>query len=119
VIKYRYEREAEAIRVGEHSSDGSPVRYRLFYVTNPGTVQDIVSRWTDTEFEGQTGRIAGQAIDKNSGTPIPNLLITAGGHQVYSKSDGSFLIEGLPPGVHNLVLTQSMVHFDHSSKEHR
>ena len=103
VIKYRYEREAEAIRVGEHNSDGSPVRYRLFYVTNPGTVQDIVSRWTDTEFEGQTGRIAGQAIDKNSGTPIPNLLITAGGHQVYSKSDGSFLIEGLPPGVHNLV----------------
>ena len=103
VIKYRYEREAEGIRVGEHNSDGSPVRYRLFNVTNPGRVEDIVSRWTDTEFIGQTGRIAGQAIDKNSGKPIANLLITAGGHQVYSKSDGSFLIEGLPPGVHNLV----------------
>jgi len=103
VIKYRYEREAEGIRVGEHNSDGSPVRYRLFNVLNPGRVEDIVSRWTDTEFIGQTGRIAGQAIDKNSGKPIANLLIAAGGHQVYSKSDGSFLIEGLPPGVHNLV----------------
>ncbi len=34
---------------------------------------------------------------------IPGLLIEAGGQQTLSASDGSFLLEGLPPGIHNLV----------------
>ncbi len=103
-VKYRYERQSGTARVGEHVSDGRPVRYRLYHVEGPGTVEDVVSRWTDTPFGGPTGRIKGQATDAETGAPLPGLLVTAGGAQAFTASDGSFLIEGLPPGVHNLVV---------------
>jgi hypothetical protein len=103
VIKYRYERQAGSIRVAEHLSDGSPVRYRLYYVQGQGAVEDVISRWTDTSYEAQRGRVRGEAKDAETGQPIPNLLVVAGGAQAITTSDGSFLLEGLPPGVHNLV----------------
>lgn len=103
VIKYRYSREGATSLVDEHVSDGRQVRYRLYHVDGPGTVQDVISRWTDTQFDQPTGRISGQATDSANGQPIPNLLITAGGAQALTASDGSFLLEGLPPATHNLV----------------
>jgi Glycoside Hydrolase Family 113/Carboxypeptidase regulatory-like domain len=103
VIKYRYTRQG-AIIVDEHLSDDRPVRYRLYHVEGPGVVQDVVSGWTDTQFTGAKGRISGQITDATNGLPIPNLLITAGGAQALTMSDGSFLLEGLPPGTHNLVI---------------
>lgn len=104
IIKYRYERQTGNTRVSEHAADGSPIRYRLFYVTGPGKVVDYISRWTDTEFEDSTGRIMGKVLDQDTGQPIPNLLAVAGGIQTTTKSDGSFILEGLPPGIHNLVI---------------
>lgn len=103
IVQYRYERQAEGITVAEHVSDGSPVRYRLYHVEGPGTVEDVVGRWTDTVFETPTGRVIGRATDASTGQAIPNLLVTAGGQQTLTISDGSFLLEGLPPGIHNLV----------------
>ncbi len=102
-LKYRYTRLAPAAMVEEHVSDGRQMRYRLYHVEGPGVVQDVVTRWTDTEFEGETGRISGQALDSVTGQPITNLLIIAGGAQALTTSDGSYLLEGLPPGTHNLV----------------
>jgi hypothetical protein len=102
-VKYRYSRQAPAAMVEEHVSDGRQMRYRLYHVEGPGTVQDVVTRWTDTKFEGPTGRISGQALDAQTGQPITNLLIIAGGAQALTASDGSYLLEGLPPGTHNLV----------------
>jgi hypothetical protein len=102
-VQYRYERESAATRVNEHVSDGRPVRYRVYHVEGPGSVQDVVSRWTDTPFSGPTGRIMGVAVDGASGQPIANLLVTAGGAQTLTTADGTFIIEGLPEGVHNLV----------------
>jgi hypothetical protein len=103
VVKYRYERQGDQLRVAEHTSDGSPVRYRMYVANAPGGVDDVVSRWTDTEFNQPTGRIVGQAVDSETGQPVPNVLVAAGGAQTFAKADGSFLIEGLPPGIHNLV----------------
>jgi hypothetical protein len=103
-VKYRYERQSGTARVIEHISDGRPVRYRLYHVEGPGTVQDVVSRWTDTRFDGPTSRIKGQVTDAETSAPLPGLLVMAGGAQAFTTSDGSFLIEGLPPGVHNLVV---------------
>jgi hypothetical protein len=103
VIKYRYERQAGSAQVAEHFTDSSPVRYRLYQVNGPTTVVDIVSQWTDTLYSGSTGRIMGEAIDVDTGQGIPNLLIEAGGAQTISDSNGSFVIEGLPPGIHNLI----------------
>jgi hypothetical protein len=103
VVQYRYERQADSIRVAEHLSDGSAVRYRMYQVLGQGSVDDVISRWTDTAFEGPSGRIMGNAAEFTTGAPIPNLLVIAGGAQTFTASDGSFLLEGLPPGVHNLV----------------
>jgi hypothetical protein len=102
VVKYRYTRQGATL-AQEHFSDGRSVRYRLYYVQGPGLVQDVLNRWTDTSFTGQSGRIAGQVISASDGSPIPNILVTAGGCQVYTHADGSFLIEGLLPGTQNLV----------------
>lgn len=103
VVKYRYARQDDHI-AEEHTTDGRPVRYRLYRVDGPGTVHDVISKWSDTDYNGSTGRIMGQVTDIDSGEPVPNLLVTAGGAQTTSASNGEFLIEGLPPGVHNLVL---------------
>jgi len=102
-LKYRYSRQATVAMVEEHVSDGRQMRYRLYYVGGPGVVQDVVTRWTDTQYQGPTGRISGQALDAQTGQPIPHLLVVAGGSQALTTSDGSYLLEGLPPGTHNLV----------------
>jgi hypothetical protein len=102
-VKYRYSRQGD-ILAEEHTTDGRAVRYRMYQVEAPGEVHDVISRWNDTSFEGLTGRISGTAIDAITGTAIPGLLVTAGGSQVYTAGDGTFYIEGLPPGVHNIVV---------------
>jgi len=101
-VKYRYSRQGE-ILAEEHTTDGRPVRYRLFYVINPGEAHDVVARWNDTLYSGPTGRITGKIVNE-AGLPTPGALIAAGGAQAFTSGDGSFLIEGLPPGTHNLVV---------------
>ncbi len=103
LITYRYERMNDSIPVAEHLSDNTAVRYRLYHVEGPGSVTDIVSRWTDTELMVPTGRIIGMIKDATDNTPVPSIMVSAGGFQTITSSDGSFLIEGLPSGVHNLV----------------
>jgi hypothetical protein len=105
LVTYRYERQTATAPVSEYTANGTPVRYRLYHVEGPGNVEDIVSRWTDTASNWPSGRIKGKVIDNSTGELIPNLLITAGGNQVITAYDGSFLFEGLPPGIHNLVVT--------------
>ncbi len=103
VIKYRYLR-GEYPFVVEYTATGLQTRYRMYHVTSPGIVQDIVPAWTDLRYSGPTGRIKGQVINPDNNTPIPSALIIAGGFQTLTASDGTFLLEGLPPGVHNLVV---------------
>jgi hypothetical protein len=101
-IKYRYARQGTYL-AEEHTSDKRPVRYRMVHVEGPGRLQDVISAWSDTAFSGPTGRIMGTTTDAESGAAIPNLLVSAGGVQAITASDGAFLLEGLPPGTHNLV----------------
>lgn len=102
VVKYRYTRQG-TIPFEEHTSDGRQVRYRMVYVEAPGTIQDTVTRWTDSAYFGSLGRIQGKVNDQQTGQPLANILVAAGGGQTLTASDGSFLIEGLPPGIHNLI----------------
>ena len=102
VVKYRYSRQGD-ILAEEHISNGRPVRYRLYHVEAPGEIYDVITRWNDTRFEGSTGRITGTLTDVQDGAPTPGILIAAGGAQTLTNSEGQFLIEGLPPGTHNLV----------------
>jgi len=102
VVKYRYTRQSE-VTVQEHFTDGRPVRYRMAYISASGVVDDIISRWTDTLSSVQTGRLIGEVLDQASGYPIGGILIAAGGAQTLTAADGTFRIEGMPVGKHNVV----------------
>lgn len=102
VVKYRYERSNDGF-FQEYLTSGDPVRYRLYYVEGPGEVHDIVSRWQDSSAPAQTGRIVGNVFDESTGRPVSDILITAGGARALTAPDGSFILNHLPVGEHNLV----------------
>ena len=102
LLKYRYVRQG-TYSVLEHTSDGRPVRYRMFHATAPALIQDVIGRWTDTQFNLSHGRITGRAVRVDDSQPISNLLVTASGLQTWTAQDGSFVLEGVPNGTHNLV----------------
>jgi len=103
VVKYRYERRAPDGSVHlEGLTDGSISRYRLIFVAGNMTIEDAVARWDDTAYDGAVGRIFGRITDPK-GNPIPDMMIAAAGMRTFSLADGSFLLEGVSAGVHNLV----------------
>ncbi len=102
MVKYRYLRQS-ALPILEDDSAEKAVRYRLYSATAPGTVQDIVSSWTDSLFAAPNGRIAGKVVSAADGSPLPNILIAVGGQQTLTDSTGEYVVEGLPVGTHNLV----------------
>ncbi len=102
VIQYRYSRQT-GVTAEEHIADGRAVRYRMYKVDGPSNVHDVVTRWNDTLYTLPVGRIAGKVTDATTGQPVPNLLITAGGGQTLTAWDGTFRLDGLPVGTHNLV----------------
>ena len=102
VVKYRYLREGNPPAF-ETTSLGKLVRYRMIVVSGQTFVKDSVSSWSDIPYQETSGRISGQVTNAVTNSSIPNILITAGGNQTLTSSDGSYLLEGLPPGTHNLV----------------
>ncbi|MGC8857247.1 MAG: carboxypeptidase regulatory-like domain-containing protein, partial [Anaerolineae bacterium] len=103
VIKYRYARQS-SVQVVEDTSFGTPIRYRLYFVSGPGEVNDIISDWSDKVYSRPLGSIQGRIVNADTGAPIPNLLVNAGGEQSFTDSAGRFDLEGLPTGTHNLVI---------------
>jgi hypothetical protein len=104
IIKYRYTRQNQ-YAVIEHTQADEQVRYRIALVYNPLEIKDVVSKWSDTVYYwSDSGRISGIISDAISGNPIPGMLVTAGGVQTFTTASGSYMLPGLPPGVHNLVV---------------
>jgi hypothetical protein len=102
VVKYRFSRWGDR-QINEFLTNGQPVRYRIYPVDGPGVVNDVVSRWADTQAISKTGRIFGEVVDTMTGFPVPNILVTAGGVHAISAANGTFLLDELPAGLHNLV----------------
>ncbi|HEY9153207.1 MAG TPA: carboxypeptidase regulatory-like domain-containing protein, partial [Anaerolineales bacterium] len=102
VIKYRYIRQSGA-PISEDTALNTPIRYRLYYVAGQGVVQDMIGSWTDKTYTRPLGGIQGRVLNTDTGAPIPNILVTAGGVQSITDSSGQFDLHGLPTGVHNLV----------------
>ncbi|GAB4522528.1 MAG: hypothetical protein Fur0018_04420 [Anaerolineales bacterium] len=102
LLKYRYERQGE-FAIPEYNTANRQVRYRIFHVINPASVQDSVARWADTAFEGTGGRVQGRVLDAASGAPLPDILITCAGLETRSAADGSFILEEVPSGTHWLT----------------
>jgi len=104
IIKYRYTRQNQ-YAVIEHTQSDEQVRYRIAQADNPLEIRDVVSRWSDTEYIWpEPGRISGVILDEISGEPVPGMLISGGGSQTFTTASGKYMLQGLPPGVHNLVV---------------
>jgi len=102
VVKYRYIRLSNVDSI-EYTPQGAEVRFRLADITGPEIFQDNIAAWSDTPYHGQIGRVRGQFLDQANSAPIPNLLVTAQGIQTVTASDGTFTLEGVTLGTHNLV----------------
>jgi hypothetical protein len=72
-------------------------------VDAPLTIYDTVTAWGDQLYQAGTGKIVGSVLDITTNTPVPDILVCAGGRSSFTASDGSFIINGLPDGTHNLV----------------
>ena len=102
VVKYRYARRGASVTM-EDTTLGTTIRYRMHFVAGPADVQDIVSDWSDRSYSRPTGVILGQVYNLDTGAPLPNMLVTAGGIQYITDSLGRFELSGLPVGTHNLL----------------
>lgn len=104
VLKYRYTRRNQ-YAVIEHTQIDEQVRYRLARIENPQEIRDVVSKWSDTNYDWpEPGRISGVISNGITGEPLPGMLVCAGGAQAFTTASGSYMLPGLPPGIHNLVV---------------
>jgi len=102
VIKYRYLRRG-ALRVVEDTNTDGIIRYRIVQVNGPTQIVDTVSSWSDKPVNTLSGNILGTVLNADSGAPIPDIMVTAGGVQTQTDSAGRFQLAGLRGGPHNLV----------------
>jgi hypothetical protein len=103
VVKYRYVRRGIS-QVLEDTNRGAAIRYRMYFVEGPAEIQDIVSDWGDKSYARATGIILGQITNMDTGSSLPNQLVTAGGMQSITDSSGRFELAGLPTGTQNLLV---------------
>ena len=101
IVKYRYVRRTN-VQLQEDSGTDVAIRYRLYQVNGPGETRDIIASWIDRTFSGKTGSIQGEVYAEGGG-PLVNIMVTAGGVQTITDSQGRFDLEALPPGTQNLV----------------
>src|SRR6266498_240481 len=78
VIKYRYVRRG-ASRFDEDTNSDAYIRYRLLLVSGPMQVVDTVNSWADKPVNTLSGIIFGTVLNSDSGAPIPDIMVTAGG----------------------------------------
>ena len=102
VVRYRYVRTGGA-QVVEDTVLGEPVRYRLYHAGGPAEVRDLIGGWTDRNTARPMGSIQGRVLNVDTGVPIADVLVTAGGLRFFTDSAGRFELQGLPVGTHNLV----------------
>ena len=101
-VKYRYARGG-ATTLTEDAALGSAIRYRIYMVEGPAEIHDTVADWSDKAFSRPTGTLQGRVVNADTGTPIPNILVNAGGLQYITDSGGQFELPGLPTTTHNFV----------------
>jgi len=101
VVKYRYVRRSGS-RVLEDTNADTAIRYRMLYVNGPVEIMDTINSWADKPANTISGSISG-TISSETGGPLAEIMVTAGGVQTLTDSAGRFALTGLRAGQHNLV----------------
>jgi hypothetical protein len=103
LLRYQYIRNKPSL-AREVTTSGSSILYRVAQIPGPTQIDDIIASWSDVSYQGQVGRITGQILDSITGDAIPELLVSAAGVTDFTDGEGYFRLDGLPPGLHNLVV---------------
>lgn len=105
LVKYRYVRQSSAGNVVEVTSNGEPVAYRTYLVDGPGHLShDVVVGWSDLAPSAETGQVSGVVTDAASGQPVAGATVVAAGIRTFTDEAGTFVMAGLPQGLHNIVV---------------
>ncbi|MDY6847157.1 MAG: hypothetical protein SVP52_08490 [Chloroflexota bacterium] len=102
VVKYRYEKTGTE-NLPETKPGDQDFRYRMIYAEGDLTVDDLIFSWADDKTNYEKGRFEGVVFDQDTGDPIPDILINAGGIASFSDANGFFVFDDLPVGTHNVL----------------
>lgn len=102
VVRYRYVRTSSQ-NIIEKNSKGEQVLYRLYKVSKPGQVNDLVAGWDGQPYPAETGEISGYVYDSKTEAPLGEILISVNGLQTYTSFDGFYKFENVPVGEYPIV----------------
>ena len=102
LLHYRYLRRSPGA-ADEFTAYGSGVLYRVASIPGPIQLDDIAAAWSDMPYQGPTGRIIGHLYDALTGSPLREMIVGAAGVTAFSDGEGTFRLDGLPPGLHTLI----------------
>ncbi len=102
VIRYRYILQSNP-PITEATPLGAKIRYRLAYIIPGLQVRDLVSQWENQPVEVATGRVQGVVFDTSNHMAASNILVSIAGISTITSIDGSYNLDGVPVGTHNLI----------------
>ena len=103
VIKYRYNQMGDAFAV-EYNAEGAQVRYRMYSVTGPAVIQDTLFAWQILPIPDLQVLLLVSVRDAQSDQPLSDMLVSIAGEQTWTLSDGTFLLQNVPVGTHQMVI---------------
>lgn len=103
LLRYHYTRLSPS-PADEVTTEGEVIPYRVIHIPGPILIDDIIASWADVPYHGSTGRIIGRITNAKTGQPLSEILVSAAGLTDFTDGEGAFRLDGLPPGLHNLVV---------------
>jgi hypothetical protein len=103
LLRYQYIRNEPSL-AQETTTSGEAILYRIAHIPGPTQIDDIIAAWSDAPYQGKIGRITGRIYDAYTGGALPETMVSAAGVIDFTDGEGYFRLDGLPPGLHNLVV---------------
>jgi hypothetical protein len=103
LLRYRYLRNNPELSV-EASANGTAIQYRVLQIPSTAEIQEIITAWTDSPYQGNVGRILGRVVEAETGKPLAEMIVSVAGKLTFTDGKGNFRVEGLVPGLHNITV---------------
>lgn len=102
LLYFRFVRTSPS-RAVETDARGHPITARIGLVDGPTEIRQVVAGWEGEAVEARTGRIVGSLFNALDGSPLADILVSAGGQAVFTDGQGAFRLDDLVEGLHVLV----------------